>query len=98
MNFNLTTNTSTTPLEYNRINSERGEDATIAAYGTFGGGTLTIEVSFDEGTTWIALKKSDGILLEITEAEVHNVFLSPCLMRFTLAGSTAADLNISFNY
>jgi hypothetical protein len=102
MEFNLTTNGSTTPFNYNAIDSERGENSTIAIYGTFNGGSVLTQVSFDDGTTWINLKKSDGTNLAVTSNEVNNIYMAPCLMRFTLSGATTSptspDVKISFRY
>jgi hypothetical protein len=67
-------------------------DSTFAFFGDFGGGTVTTDLSFDNGTTWIPIKKYDGSVLEVTENEVHIITVGRCLMRFV---STSGTTNIS---
>lgn len=74
--------------------SYAGLTSTFAFYGDFGGGTLTVECSFDNETTWIPLKKIDGESLEITSDEVHIITIGRCDMRFKIA-STTTDPNVS---
>lgn len=61
----------------------------LAVWGDFGGGTFTIEHSFDGGTTWIA---GEGIL--ISAATVTTLYVKPGqLIRGVLTDSSAASLN-----
>ena len=73
----------------------RSAESTFAFYGTFGGGTLTLEASFDDGVNWIPLKKSTGEVLEITEPEIHTIVIGKCLMRFKLADASAPEVKIT---
>jgi len=73
----------------------RSAESTFAFYGTFGGGTVTVEASFDNGTIWIPLKKASGDVLEITSNEIHTIVLGKCLMRFKIAGATNPTVNIT---
>lgn len=82
-NFSLTTNSSTTPLQF------QGE-GTIAASGAFGGGTLQVEASFDEGSTWIAL--TDGVF---TGDATLNIKIGHCWLRTTLTGATSPSLFVA---
>ena len=81
--YNLTADGSTAALQF------QGEGSFNAA-GTYGGGTLTIEASFDGGTTWVA--QTDGTLLA---DGTLNIKIGPCFIRGTLAGSTTPDIDIS---
>ena len=65
----------------------------LAASGTWGGGTLTVEVSFDGGTNWISLEE-DAIVFQPTDNFVRVVDLAPCSIRFVFSGSSGADLDI----
>lgn len=68
-----------------------GPYGSCGAFGTFGGGTLTLQASFDDGTTWINV----GSNCEFTDNgaanfEIHRrVFL-----RYSLSGSTAPNLTM----
>lgn len=75
----------------------RGGETTFAIFGDFGGGSLTIEASFDGGTTWIALKKADETVLTLTENDVRLIKLGGCLIRLSMTGATGANviLNIA---
>ena len=50
-------------------------EATIAVYGTFGGGTVTLQGSPDGGTTKINLRDISGSVVSITSDDVFNVRL-----------------------
>ena len=62
---------------------------TLAGYGAFGGGSLSLEVSYDEGTTYFAV----GTDTTIT-ADGHGNFDLPhgVLLRGTLSGSTGPNI------
>lgn len=102
MDFTLTSDGSTDPFEFNPIDSERQENATIAVYGTFVGASVTCEVSFDEGTNWIPIKTDSGAVLEITDNELQNITVAPCLMRFTMSNSAstpvATNVTVTLKY
>lgn len=77
------------------ITHENGSAATVLASGDFGGGTLTFQVSPDEGTTWIS-SGSDGQLTangffkyEFTAAAKGGQLQG----RLNLAGATSPDLD-----
>lgn len=57
-----------------------GGAATFAVWGTLGGTTASLDVSFDSGTTWIASGASGS------SAFVTLVRMSPCQVRCSLAG------------
>lgn len=56
--------------------------------GTFGGGTLKLQMSPDDGTTWVDINDAS-----ITAAGVKNFELNSCDIRLVLTGSTGADLD-----
>ncbi len=65
-----------------------GGTAFMVGEGTFGGGTLTLEFSPDDGITWVATGQtltSDGIV---------SLALPRCQIRGSLAGATAPTLNV----
>lgn len=60
-----------------------GDFMSLIASGTFGGATITVEVSPDDGTTWIATSAT------LTAAGVTNFIGGEGLrFRFTLSGAT----------
>ena len=67
----------------------RGGRGTAAAYGTFGSGTATLEVSYDGGTTWFAVG-SDTALTE----DGHGNFELPSAvqLRWDLDGASTPDV------
>lgn len=84
-NGNLTANGSVGP-----VSSGKGK-AHIVASGSFGGGTLTLEVSPDGGTTWVATTSTltaAGVIV----AEVPS--FAAARVRATLGSSTTPNLNV----
>lgn len=79
--------------------------ATISVYGTFGGGTVTIFMSPDNGTTKIALiDPLTSAAISLTSARAFNIKAgagsgnagaTDVKLYATLAGSTGANLNIT---
>jgi len=59
----------------------------VAAYGTFGGGTVTIEGSMDGGSTWFPIKA-------ITAAGLYVIPLPIGKYRATLSGSSGASITV----
>ena len=94
----LTKKSSTTATEnltfYNQFNHD-GAEPLIAVWATsFGGGTVTIQVSPDDGTTWITMKKLlDGSAATYTSntTDLLEDIAAGYLIRATLTGSTAAS-------
>jgi hypothetical protein len=86
--FNLAADGQTATFGYN------GGKRTFVAYGTWGSGTLKLQWSPDDGTTWI----DEGTDSELTangdfSMDADNV--SPGLLyRLDLSGSTSPDLDI----
>jgi hypothetical protein len=57
--------------------------------GTFGSGTVVLQVSPDDGTTWVTV----GGDSTVTAAAVVNFDLNSCDIRLNLSGSSGADLD-----
>ncbi|MEY9185317.1 hypothetical protein [Bradyrhizobium sp. USDA 313] len=86
MQVNLTANGATTPIPWS------GGIGTVAAWGTFGGGTLALEMSPDNGATWIAVDRSGDTYVTFTEDGDGGFQLGLCLLRFNLTGATAPSV------
>ncbi len=75
----------------------RGGKGTFGAQGTFGGGTVKLQMSMDSGTTWIEADQS-GTEATFTSNGFYNFeFAEGVLLRANLAGATAPDLEIIFS-
>lgn len=55
---------------------------------SFGGGTGTLEYSFDQGTTWVPM----GVDTTVTSNGGGEFSQAPCDIRVTLSGSTSPVL------
>lgn len=67
--------------------------------GDFGGGTVTIELSYDGGTTWVDVI-DNGSAVTFTADRSDNIDvnsdpLNPTIIGFSLAGSTDPNLLIT---
>lgn len=62
---------------------------TLVAEGTFGTGTVALQVSIDEGTTWITYTGSG-----MTSSEVEQFQIGPCMLRANLAGATSPTIRV----
>ena len=75
----------------------RSAESTFAFFGDFGGGTLSVEASYnvdDSPDIFIPLKRLDGTLFEVTENEIHSITLGKCMIRYRISGATT-DPNIT---
>lgn len=68
-----------------------GGSAAFYGVGTFGSGTLTMEVSFDGGTTWVDVLDS-----AMTADDVYAFVLPPCLVRGDLSGATNPSITVGY--
>lgn len=83
----VTEDTNGTPV------SADGGSKTLVVWSTdFGGGTVTVQVSPDAGTTWIPLAQS-GVALAFTANGAHIIdrLGQGLLVRAVLSGSTTPD-------
>lgn len=79
-------------------NSRNGKASTytVIAYGDFGGGTVTAQVSADAGVTYVD-KINSGESVTFTEGfgeefRINSDESAPVLLGFTLAGATAPTI------
>jgi len=80
----LTTNTNTDAINW------YGGDGTLAASGTFSSGSLKLQASIDNGTTFFDAKDADGNALTLTADGGLSFSVAPCKLRALLSGATAA--------
>ena len=102
---NLTADGSTTGITWTNPNNGVVPTGTLYIFGSsFGGGTVTGEVSPDGGTTWIPLKDDTGTAISTTTNAHFNFSLASgsnnpiageqIRVRATLAGATSPSLTI----
>lgn len=72
-----------------------GGPGVAAAQGTFGGGSFTLEASFDTGSNWIALADETGTPVTLTAEGTMSFRLPACSVRAVLAGSTGATVEFT---
>jgi len=56
---------------------------------TFGGGTVKLQWSPDDGTTWLDVDKSGDTYVTLTAVGAGNFDLPPCKIRANVATATA---------
>jgi hypothetical protein len=72
-----------------------GRGAFSVYSGTFGGATVTLQWSPDDGSTWLAVDASGDTFTTKTAAGSGNFELPPCLVRAAVTGGTPSGLNAS---
>src|SRR5262249_35869488 len=65
-----------------------GGRGVFAAFGNFGGGTVTLQQSPDDGTTWINVDRTGDTYVTFTANGQGGFELGKCLLRVNMAGST----------
>lgn len=83
----LTSNTSTSAIIHT------GGEFFAAISGTWGGGTATLEISYDQGVTFVTLG-TDAVK---TADATFRVQAPDCQLRFTLTGATSPSLKWSLS-
>lgn len=98
----LTTNTSVQIGEAIRTVGSDIYEATIFVTGTFGGGTVVIQASPDNGTTKVTLKDTTGTVVSVTANDVYNVRLGNAnkngdsiKLYATMSGSTSPTVSVA---
>lgn len=89
MQVNLTANGASAPVSW------YGGPGSVAAWGTFGGGTVALQMSPDNGTTWINVDRSGDSFVTFTAPGNGGFQLGLCLLRFNLAGATSPNAWVS---
>ena len=66
-------------------------DRTFAAFGTFGGGTVTLQGSLD-GTNWFTLRDPQGANVALTAAGIRSVLEAPSFIRPLVTGGSGVAI------
>ena len=66
-----------------------GGRGVFIAYGTFGSGTMKLQASHDDGTTWIDVDRSGDTFVTFTVNGQGGFELGKCLLRVSVSGSTS---------
>ena len=69
-------------------------DRSVQVFGTFGGATVTMQGSNDGGTTWSTLNDTAGVALTFSAAGIKQVLEVSQMIRPSVAGGAAADLDV----
>jgi hypothetical protein len=69
-----------------------GGRGSVVAWGDFGGGTLTLQMSPDMGTTWINVDRPGDNYVTFTANGEGGIELGLCLLRASLTGSTNPNI------
>ncbi|RQH14925.1 hypothetical protein [Bradyrhizobium sp. RP6] len=91
MQFNLTANGATDPVRW------FGGRGSVSVWGTFGGGTVTLQMSPDSGTTWLDVDRTGDSFVTFTTPGVAGFELAPCLLRVNLTSAESPSLNFKAN-
>lgn len=98
----IDTNESVFICDVRRIVEKPMFKATIAVSGSFGGGTVTLQMSPDGGTTKINLRDVTGTIASITANDAYNIELGygstngdNIKLYASMAGATAPDVDIA---
>jgi len=70
------------------------QDRTIQVLGTFGGATVTIQGSNDDGTTWATLTDPLGNNLAFTAAGIKSITELPQYIRPLLSGGSGSSVSV----
>lgn len=76
-----------------------GGPGTLVAQGTWGGATLSLEISADGGSTWVPLpigvsEAGEPVPLALSDDAAVNFNVARCSMRATTSGGTGTDLDV----
>lgn len=103
INENITANGNTEAATINNPNNGTNIFQVVYVSGTFGGGTVAVQISNDGGSTWFAATNSSGAVTFSADG-AERLFLlgnsNPVAahqikLRCVLSGATGADINIS---
>lgn len=74
-----------------------GGRGVFTAFGTFGGGTCTLQWSPDGGTTWLNVDQGTDTFCTLLANGAGGFELPPCRLRAALTGATSPVLNASIS-
>lgn len=74
------------------LQQQFGLAASVQVVGTFGGATVTLQVSND-GTNWATARDVLGNLISFTAAGYAEMSVSAAYIRFAIAGGAANDID-----
>lgn len=89
MQVNLTANGATNPVPWS------GGVGTVVASGIFGGGTAALQMSVDNGATWMNVDRNGESYVTFTAPGNGGFQLGLCLLRFNLTGATSPNVWVS---
>lgn len=69
-----------------------GGRGVFTAWGTFGGGTLTLQQSPDDGATWINVDRTGDTYVTFTANGEGGFELGECQLRVSLTGATTPSI------
>lgn len=69
-----------------------GGRGVFTAWGTFGGGTLKLQQSPDDGTTWIDVDRSGDTFVTFTVNGEGGFELGECTLRVSLSGGAGHSI------
>ena len=73
-----------------------GGEFQIAAYGSLGGGTLTLQITNDTGSGNVVDTDKDGAkIFEVTDNRSAFLTLGPCYVRFVMTSSTTPSCTVT---
>ncbi|MDA9453072.1 hypothetical protein XI00_02000 [Bradyrhizobium sp. CCBAU 21359] len=72
-----------------------GGVGTVVAWGTFGGGTVSLQMSVDNGATWMNVDRGTDSFVSFTAPGNGGFQLGLCLLRFNLTGATSPNVWVS---
>jgi hypothetical protein len=72
-----------------------GGRGSVTVWGNFGGGTATLQMSPDVGTTWINVDETGDAFVTFTASGDGGFELGLCLLRVNLTGATAPSITVS---
>lgn len=70
------------------------QDRTVQVFGTFGSGTVVIQGSNDDGTTWATLTDPLGNALSFTSAGMKQITELPQFIRPSVSGGTNSAIDV----
>lgn len=69
--------------------------ATVSAYGTFNGATISANVSFDGGATYVPLTDGSDANLAFTAAGAKNIQVGKCKLQIGAADMDNSNVTVS---